>query len=258
MPVYKFPVVGSTFEFRTPDAEFEEVVAVASFFDILAIMLAPNEKHGELRDEMLKATHAVMVPDVDTEGDITASMPVDQVKFLRTAPNFKESFNKVVDAEDGFLYGTISGYICGWCVFRAQFSDTLASASLGAACRMIEKACDKNRIRGGKIDNIKKNKWPIFKPVAHLWAAHELFCEIHDKESLYSGDWHSLEMFIFMAEYIREKGEQLRPKGARDGDTLLSSDETWKVDRSYADPWPDIAFGCDRHGLEFWDAEKNW
>lgn len=174
MPMYQFPMIGSMHQFRTPEGDFEQVVAMASFMDLLAIMIDPKQKEGECRDRLLAAMHAALVPEVETEGDIEASQPSDQVKFLRQAAeiDFTKEFLNLADGR--FEYGIMSGYICGWCVFHSQLLETAASATLNEACKMIYQAYARARRTGDGVDHVKKNIWGeyVYRSVAHLWAAY--------------------------------------------------------------------------------------
>lgn len=281
MPMYSIPFTGFQFDVSGPaarnstvvidgscdaivvdeelDTGITQTIVVPSFFHILAIMLYPKQDDEQKRNDLLLSLHVAMHPDVQCEGQVKVSIPASTFSVIRGSGDFKKLLDDA--ANESFLYGLVSGYICGWCVFRAQFSSTMNSASLGAACRMIEEAFRKTGRIGGSVDNIKKNKWPIFRSVAHLWAAYIIFMENYENglEDLFHGKLHALEGFVLVSEYIREKGESHRPKGARASDTLLNSEDTWKADRSYFDPYPHVDVGARTiDSLGMWDARITW
>lgn len=252
MPTYKFPPLAEmAIDFNTPDGIQEEGIAIPSFGPLLAIMCEPHDE--ERRSRFVHAVHAqAMTPAIETEGEISASIPAEHVAWLMAAPDMSSKLREMLDGS--VFSGTLAGIVLGWCLFRYRRPDTAASASLGAACRAIDEAAAKNGWRGGGIENMKKHIWPRFRPVAHLWAAFHIMSDRGETEALIGCDIRAMEHFVLISEWLREEGETFRPKNARATDTLLRPDKTWKVDRAaWGDNWPPVRIEC--ADLSTWDPK---
>jgi len=72
-----------------------------------------------------------------------------------------------------------------------------------------------------------KDAWNIFHPVAHLWAAFNLYPGLYGDESALNNP----KRFIPLAEWFREFGENNMP--GKGYDTYLNPESTWRPPESF-------------------------
>lgn len=113
---------------------------------------------------------------------------------------------------------------------------------------MVEKACIKGRIRGGTVDNLRRNVWPVFRPAAHLWAALQVWRD-RGFSSDQLGTPQGMYLFLMMSEWFRLKGEACIPQRANA--PILDANETWKVRAEISKEWATFNLQCG--DLDAWD-----
>jgi len=174
------------------------------------------------------------------------NVDADVALMLAEAPKLELEFGADI-ARAGFG-GVISGTILGWVVFRHESPETRSSASLHRAFRMVENACKKGGWRGATFDNLRKNIWPIYSPVAHLWAALQILEDRgYSLEHLAAA--HGMYELLIMSEWFRLKGEACIP--LRANASILDPEETWKVRPEVSEEWPTLDIQC--RDLDAWD-----
>jgi hypothetical protein len=234
-----------------PKTEPVKNVCALDFIHLFGIMCYPSDSAA--RDRLAEAISSGNVISL-IEGIIgqygnTHEIFVDGGLTLRLAgaPNMMGTLRQAV--EDAAFGGALAGNVLGWTLFRGEHPETRATASLGSAFRMIEEATRAGRWRGGGTENMKRNIWPTYRPVAHLWAALSMWRDME------GGDFttaRNMLLFLGMAECLRKKGETFVP--LRANAPLLYSEETWKIRPEVANWWPVFEVQCG--DLDAWDLRK--
>lgn len=259
MPTYGFPIQTHSVELRRGDEAEPATCITASVGRLFGMMLAPGERDDAKREAIATAWWKHSRPMFDA-GDVRALWDADDTEALINAPALDAAL-AAAGGHDAYKYGVISGYIVGWCVFRAQVPNIAASASFGAALRMIEDATGPRHIRGFRASHVKQNKWPEFRPVAHLWAAYiiQRTSRRYDcARPLLAGDLDAVNDLVCSSEYIRKLAVAHRAKNARPTDTLLRDSETWKFAPSTTEPWPDMSVDHKQvAAVDLWDLRKH-
>jgi hypothetical protein len=180
--------------------------------------------------------------------EIVGSVQVDAdvALSLADAPKLHDELNAALEVAR--FGGTVSGMILGWIVFRHECPNTRPSASLRGAFRMVEQACIKGRIRGGTVDNLRRNVWPAYRPAAHLWAALRVWMD-QGGSSEELGTARGIYLFLMMSEWFRLKGEACTPRRANA--VILDANETWKVRSEISREWQTFDLKC--RNLDAWD-----
>jgi hypothetical protein len=225
----------------------EEVIPKVDLMYLYGIMFYPHDDVARARVEQSFVAENVATA-ISEAKEIFENVWVDAdvALSLADAPKLHSELYGALEA--GGFAGAVSGMILGWIVFRHERPDTHASASLRGAFRMVEKACIKGRIRGGTVDNLRRNVWPVFRPAAHLWAALQVWRDRgFSSEEL--GTPQGMYLFLMMSEWFRLKGEACIPQRANA--PILDANETWKVRAEISKGWATFDLQC--RDLDAWD-----
>jgi hypothetical protein len=224
----------------------EEVIPKVDLMYLYGIMFHPRDDVTRARIEQafVAGTVATAISEAK-EAFETVRVDADVALSLAEAPKLHSELYGALEGA-GFA-GAVSGMILGWIVFRHERPDTRAGASLRGAFRMVETACIKERIRGGTVDNLRRNVWPAFRPAAHLWAAFQVWTDQFSSGELETAQ--GLYVFLMMSEWFRLKGEACIPQ--RSNAPILDANETWKVRPEISREWPTCDLQCGN--LDAWD-----
>lgn len=237
------------------DGEPAGEVAALDFMHLYSIMCYPRDDAAQERFAKAIAagrTLALIKTSKEVFGeDLRVVADADLMLSVAQAPDAIQTVEQ--SAKDAAFGGAVAGYVLGWTIFRSALPETRDTASLGAAFRMIEEACAKGRWRGGGVDNLKQNIWPKYRSVAHLWAALQVWNDLN-AGSAWPISPNGLYHFLMMAEWLRVKGEALRPLHARPNERILNSEETWKIRPEVSRDWPPFELRC--ADLDAWDLRK--
>ena len=243
MPDLFFP---SEMQDLTKSGMSDQEIPKADLMYLYGIMLHPRDDVARNRlGQGVVAEYVVGRLNELKEISERVKVDADVALSLADAPKLHSELYSAVDGA-GFA-GAVSGLILGWIVFRHERPDTRASASLRGAFRMVETACIKERIRGGTVDNLRRNVWPAFRPAAHLWAAFQIWTDKFSSGEL--GTAQGLYVFLMMSEWFRLKGEACIPQ--RSNAPILDANETWKVRPEISREWPTCDLQCGN--LDAWD-----
>ena len=230
-------------------------VVVVDYLHLFGLMAYPDDEvsHAQLAsaiaawDTRSKLAELIRrfgnTHEISVNGRITLN--------LADAPDARESVKAA--AEVSAVGGSLAGIMLGWMVFRAEQPATRAQVSLGDAFRMVDEAYRKHRQRGGGIENLKRHIWPRFRPVAHLWAALHVWNdrEVPIETRMTGRDFHQ---FLMAAEWLRRKGESLKPKRATTA--ILPRGRTWRIRHEVSKDWPKFDLQCKDLGA--WDLRKRF
>jgi hypothetical protein len=235
-----------------PETEPVKNVCALDFIHLFGIMCYPSDSaaRGRLAEAISSGNVRSLIERIRGQYGNTHEILVDSELALRLAeaPDMMSTLEQAV--EDAAFDGALAGNVLGWILFRGEQAETRATASLGSAFRMIEEATRSRRWRGGGTENMKRNIWPTYRPVAHFWAALSMW---RDREG---GDFTTVKnmlLFLGMAECLRKKGETFVP--LRANAPLLNSEETWKIRPEVANHWPVFEVQC--RNLDAWDLRKH-
>lgn len=239
----------------TPDDNSPEHVATCAAIDFLylwGLMCHPGDEAAQERlAEAIGAGHVLEI--IREAENIFESVLVDSTitRWLAGAPDVEATI--ISSAKAAAFAGTVSGFILGWVIFRRQRADLRATASLTKAIRMVQDACTHGRRQEGRTDNIRKHLWPRYRPVAHLWAALQVWNDIEYGDAALATP-AGMSRFLMMAEWFRREGEALKPLRAGEEERILREDETWKVRSEVSAEWPTFEVGC--RDIDAWDLRK--
>jgi hypothetical protein len=187
-----------------PETEPVKNVCALDFIHLYIIMCYPRDVAAQ--DRVAEAISCggflSVIEKIRERYGNTHEILVDSELVLRLAgaPNMMSTLEQAV--EDAAFDGALAINVLGWIVFRGEQPETRATASLGSAFRMIEEAARASRWRGGGIENMKRNRWPTYRPVAHFWAALALW---NDMEGGNFTTVRDMLLFLMMAECLRKK-----------------------------------------------------
>ena len=109
-------------------------------------------------------------------------------------------------AKSAFTHGMVAGKLLYDAVGYHELDPT--KAGLTAAKERIEARLWPNlRVKVKTIDN---TIWPIFRSVAHFWAAHILWA-MQTEDNTFPCRIADLGMFLAVGEAYRQQGESIRP-----------------------------------------------
>jgi hypothetical protein len=235
-----------------PKTEPAKNVCALDFIHLFGIMCYPSDSAA--RDRLAEAISSgnirSVIEKIRGQYGNTHEILVDGglTLWLAGAPDMMNTLGQAV--EDAAFGGALAGNVLGWILFRGEQPETRATASLGSAFRMIEEATRAGRWRGGGTENMKRNIWPTYRPVAHFWAALSMWRDME------GGDFttaRNMLLFLGIAEFLRKKGETFVP--LRANTPLLNSEETWKIRPEVANDWPVFEVQC--RDLDAWDLRKH-
>ena len=234
-----------------PKTEPVKNVCALDFIHLFGIMCYPSDSaaRDRLAEAILSGNVRSLIEGIRGQYGNTHEILVDSELTLRLAgaPDMMGTLEQAV--EDAAFDGALAGNVLGWILFRGEQPETRATASLGSAFRMIEEATQAGRWRGGGTENMKRNIWPTYRPVAHFWAALSMW---RDMEGENFTTVRAMLHFLGMAECLRKKGETFVPLRAHA--PLLNSEETWKIRPEVVNDWPVFEVQC--RDLDAWDLRK--
>ena len=126
-----------------------------------------------------------------------------------------------------WLAHVAAGYILRRIISRSMAN--LPDASLAEAAGAVEFWCKNHHIVGGGTDNVRRNLWPKYQPVSHLWAA----LQIVQSGQLDLATPDGFGRWLGTAYMLRELGCSIVPKRRRPGNTVLSRPSTWEIPLQY-------------------------
>jgi hypothetical protein len=235
------------------EADQPTEVCALDFMHLWSLMSHPESEEAQDRliEGVLAGETKRVIAELQTRYGETHNVTLDAALALQlfNAPDARTVAEQ--SAANAAFGGTVAGFILGWTLFRAERPDTRASASLSSAFRMIDEACKQGRWRGGGIENLKRNIWPTFRPVAHFWAAIHIW---NDKGYEFSQltTQRGLGLFLMTSEWFRKKGETYVPTRAKA--PILEISETWKIRPEVSSDWPSFEVQC--NDLNAWDLRK--
>jgi hypothetical protein len=235
-----------------PETEPVKNVCALDFIHLFGIMCYPSDSAA--RDRLAEAISSrnvlSLIERIRGQYGDTHEILVDGESVLRLAgaPDMMSTVRQAV--EDAAFGGALAGNVLGWVLFRGEQPETHATASLGSAFRMIEEATRAGGWRGGGTENMKRNIWPTYRPVAHFWAALSMWRDMEGGNFTTARD---MLHFLGMAECLRKKGETFVP--LRANAPLLNCEETWKMRPEVVTSWPKFEIQCG--DLDTWDLRKH-
>lgn len=179
---------------------------------IEALMLSPDDT--SLREKLEKTGRLEQLANCLSRSEI--SIPSNEAaNLIRESLALVPKANLQRDVERRFLHGAAAGYILTrlLCAQADKVEETIEGVKFDLA-----KKFHKRRLQEKTITRI----WPLFRPVAHLWAGY-----LTSGAAIFPCRSDGLSMFLATAEDYRIAGETLRLK--RSNTTALTRGETWKT-----------------------------
>ena len=127
------------------------------------------------------------------------------------------------------LQGTMAGFIL-FTVMQMNKEEIKGGASFNKVVYLIDNYhANDLRKAGFQMNSLYvKKSWRLYKPVAHLWAAHNMWQFAGSPvDSDPYGFVDSIEKFFALAEVFRKFGESFYPSTGRQ-EPLLKANETWR------------------------------
>jgi hypothetical protein len=241
--------------------DWPEVHTVYPGFRILATMVYPMD-HTE-RQELYSALVAKFLENplnTPEDTDIWKRPPsISEVSGLLRARNQARASNDIFrQAQEKSKKGSVAGEAL---ILIRQLAEHGHGGSIRTACEILAEAGKQRRLTmaGAPIlvnaTSLRDNAWSPYKPVAHLWTAHNILSlptgKSFEEKSSPTRSWFedrpAFEEFLALAEDFRDFGEKHVPHGRATASaergpmpTLLPT-ETWRVPDNVSLPPIDLS-----------------
>lgn len=209
---------------------------VSDMIEVEAMMLWPKDKAA--RDRAIRSATALHVKNVLDYKSINSEEEWKSIAELLQGADPIDNIHSIVRAKDSpFVRGVVAGQIVRM-VIGNDIRAKKAEMPIGEAVKALSKIFNGQfRLLPQTIENVV---WPVFRPVAHLWAAYLERIFIDQEDPVFPCRGAGMRDLFFKAEVFRGVGERLTLH--RSPTPLLRSHETTRFPAYIeAELAPDVA-----------------